>query len=165
MSEYESGVPVIEKNRAMTLIRSVKTGLSLLLVCSVGVSASDRKSFGNIQVQEVVSIYDADTFRVNIDGWPDLIGRNMPIRADGFDAPEIRGKCQAEKDGAQRARDLTVKALQGAEVIELRNMRRGKYFRIIADVYVDGESLKDLHFSAGTARSYAGGNREGWCSL
>lgn len=147
----------------MTLIRSIKTGLAVLLVCSGGAAASDREGFGDIQVQEVVSVYDADTFRVNIAGWPDLIGRNMPIRADGFDAPEIRGKCQAEKDGAQRARNLTVNALESAQVVELRNMRRGKYFRIIADVYVDGESLKELHLSAGTARPYDGGKREGWC--
>ena len=119
--------------------------------------------YGHVEVLEVVSVYDADTFRVNIAGWPDIIGANMPIRANGFDAPEIRGKCQSEKDAAQRARDLTVNALNNAEVIELRNMQRGKYFRIIADVYVDGEALKDIHLAAGTARPYAGGKRSGWC--
>jgi micrococcal nuclease len=42
-------------------------------------------------------------------------------------------------------------------------MDRGKYFRILADVYVDGENLTDLLISAGHARPYDGGKREGWC--
>ena len=121
------------------------------------------KNYGDIVVDEVVSIYDADTFRVNIAGWPALVGESMPIRANGFDAPEIRGKCDTEKALAQQAKQLTVDALRKAEVIELRNIQRGKYFRIIADVFIDGESLKDLHLNAGTARPYAGGKRSGWC--
>ena len=149
----------------MTLIRYLKIGVTFLLLCPVVALASDSNGYGDVEVLEVVSVYDADTFRVNIAGWSDIIGANIPIRADGFDAPEIRGKCQSEKDAAQRARDLTVNALNNAEVIELRNMRRGKYFRIIADVYVDGQSLQELHLTAGTARHYAGGKRESWCYL
>ena len=124
---------------------------------------STAKNYGNIKVQEVVSVFDADTFRVDLEDYPALIGENMPIRANGFDAPEIRGKCQKEKEGAQKAKQLTVSVLRKADVIELRNIRRGKYFRIIADVYIDGEALKDLHLNAGTARPYSGGKRDGWC--
>lgn len=147
----------------MKITKSICASL-VLAMFSISGLASDRGGYGDISISEVVSIYDADTFRVNIAGWPDIIGANIPIRADGFDAPEIRGKCQAERDKAQVARDLTVNALESAEVVELRNMRRGKYFRIIADVYLDGEALKDMHLSAGTARPYAGGKREGWCN-
>lgn len=78
----------------MTVIKSLKIGAALLLLCPAVALASDRKGYGDVVVQDVVSIYDADTFRVNIAGWPDLIGTNISIRADGFDAPEIRGKCQ-----------------------------------------------------------------------
>ncbi|MTI11958.1 thermonuclease family protein [Sansalvadorimonas verongulae] len=126
-------------------------------------TASD-KDYGTAIVEELISVYDADTFRVHISGWPDIVGNNIPIRADGFDAPEIRGKCPQEKVGAQRAKSLTVNALENAQTIELRNMRRGKYFRIIADVYVDDRSLKDMHLSAGTAVPYSGGTRISWCS-
>ncbi|HGX92428.1 MAG TPA: thermonuclease family protein, partial [Candidatus Tenderia sp.] len=37
----------------------------------------------NLVVSRVVSIYDADTFRVDINGWPPIIGSNMPIRVLG----------------------------------------------------------------------------------
>ena len=135
----------------------------LALVYSLASIAADKGNYGSLIVDEVTSIYDADTFRVNVKSWPPIIGERMSIRANGFDAPEIRGKCQEEKEGAQRAKQLTVNALRNAEVIELRNMQRGKYFRIIADVYVDGKSLTDMHIAAGTARPYSGGKREGWC--
>jgi len=32
------------------------------------------KEFGSVRVQSVVSVYDADTFRVSIEGWPPIIG-------------------------------------------------------------------------------------------
>ena len=137
--------------------------LFLLVILFSGIASGAEKYFEDVRVDEVISIYDADTFRITIKGWPEIIGKNMPIRANGFDAPEIRGKCQKEIDGAQRAKQLTVEALRTAKVIELRNLKRGKYFRIIADVFVDGKSLRDIHLKAGTARPYSGGKREGWC--
>ena len=120
--------------------------------------------YGNVRVSGVVSVYDADTFRVNIEGWPDLIGKNIPVRVNGVDAPDIRGECPSEKQAAQEAKGFTLKKLTEAQGIELRNIKRGKYFRIIADVYVDGENLSDLLIRAGYARPYDGGKREGWCS-
>ena len=126
-------------------------------------TTSGKEDYGTIVVSNIVSVYDADTFRVNVSGWPAIIGQSMPIRANGFDAPEIRGKCDLEKQLAQQARLITEQALQKAERIELRNSIRGKYFRIVADVYLDGEPLKEMHFRAGTARPYSGGKRKRWC--
>jgi micrococcal nuclease len=43
-------------------------------------------------------------------------------------------------------------------------MERGKYFRIAADVYVDGENLADVLVEAGVAVRYDGGNKtHKWC--
>ena len=99
--------------------------------------AISKKNYGVITVSEVTSIYDGDTFRANIKEYPELIGYRMGIRINGIDTPEMRGKCQKEKNLARAAKQFTVTQLRGAEKIELRNMKRGKYFRIVADVYVD----------------------------
>lgn len=53
---------------------------------------------------EVRTIYDGDTFRANIDGWPSVVAESMPIRTKGIDTPELRGKCQAEKEAAKAAK-------------------------------------------------------------
>lgn len=127
------------------------------------VSAPAAVDYGHMTVCDLVSVYDADTFRVNIHGWPDIIGRNISIRVLGVDAPEIRGKCASEKEQAQVARLYTLQALSNAGKIELRNLKRGKYFRILADVYVDGARLADELIRKGLARAYDGGRRDGWC--
>jgi len=121
------------------------------------------KEYGSVTVKRVTSVYDADTFRVDIEGYPAIAGEHIPIRVLGVDAPEIRGKCETEKINARLAKQFTVDMLLSAQTIELHNMRRGKYFRILADVYIDGSSLADLLISMGYARPYDGGKRMGWC--
>jgi endonuclease YncB( thermonuclease family) len=135
----------------------------LLIILALFAGNLCAKEYGSVTVLEVTSIYDADTFRVNIVGWPPIIGERDPIRLKGVDAPEIKGKCQSEKEAARKAKQYTVQALRSARSIELRNMERGKYFRVLSDVYMDGRNLSDALIEAGYARSYDGGKRMGWC--
>ena len=54
--------------------------------------------------------------------------------------------------------------LKDAEQIALKNMERGKYFRITAYVIVDGENLADMLIEAGMAIRYDGGKKiHKWC--
>ena len=54
--------------------------------------------------------------------------------------------------------------LKDAEQITLKNMERGKYFRIAAEVIIDGESLGDMLIEAGVAVRYDGGKKtHKWC--
>ena len=100
--------------------------MRLLLICLILISPSlHAKEYGNITVKEVTSIYDADTFRVNIEGYPSIVGERIPVRVLGVDAPELRGKCESEKIKARVAKQFTVQALRSAKTIELRNMQRG----------------------------------------
>lgn len=124
--------------------------------------ATKDSDYGTVVVTRLVSIYDGDTFRVDIEGWPDLVGKNMPIRVNGIDTPERRDKNEHIKALAQVAKEFVVTTLRSAETIELRNMERGKYFRIIADVYVDGQSLADMLIKEGLAKPYDGGTKSAW---
>ncbi len=85
------------------------------------------------------------------------------MRVLGIDAAEIRGKCESEKRMAQAAKKYAVQLLRSGQTIELQNIQRGKYFRILADVYIDGKSLGKELIKAGHARPYDGGKRKGWC--
>ena len=123
------------------------------------------KDYGSVTVSEVTSIYDADTFTVNIEGYPPIVGERISIRLLGVDTPEMRGRCESEKVKARQAKQFTVQVLRSAKTIELRNMRRGKYFRILANVYVDGKNLADGLIRSGHARVYDGGKRLGWCNV
>jgi micrococcal nuclease len=104
----------------------------------------------------VISIYDGDSFRANIKDYPPIVGEHMAIRINGIDTPELRGKCEKEKQLARKAKQFTVKHLRAAKSITLKNIKRGKYFRLIADVYIDGSSLGDLLLQHEHAVKYRG---------
>ena len=54
--------------------------------------------------------------------------------------------------------------LKDAERIDLKNMGRGKYFRIVADVYADGENLAEALIDSGMAVKYDGRKKNHkWC--
>ena len=98
-------------------------------------------TYGPATVLRVTKIIDGDTFKCNLKGWPPIVGRDISIRIAGIDAPEMRSKDPAVKEEAIRCREDLVLLLYCAKKIVLHNIKRGKYFRLIADVFVDGKSL------------------------
>ena len=123
-----------------------------------------------------MSCYDADTCRVNLprsafnDDWAyELFGHNIPIRVEGIDTPEIRGKCQKEKDLAKEARDLVRGLFEIAQTITLSidddpKEVRGKYFRIVGRLIADDVDISDLLIQKNLAVLYDGGTKtKDWC--
>jgi len=136
----------------------------LLLTLSLGVlSVQATPEYGTVTVSKVISVYDGDTFRVDIDSLPPIVGKNIPIRLNGVDTPEIQGKCQQEEDLAIKARDFVRIKLANAKEIKLTKLQRGKYFRVVADVYVDGVSLEQELLESELAYKYTGGKKSSWC--
>jgi micrococcal nuclease len=139
--------------------------LLLLFTCILGVfSAQAAPEYGTAIVSKVISVYDGDTFRVDIDSLPPIVGKNIPIRLNGVDTPEIQGKCQYEKDLALKARDFVRNKLANAKEIKLTNLQRGKYFRVVADVMIDGVSLEQELLENKLAYKYTGGKKSSWCN-
>ena len=133
-----------------------------LWLLSLQVVAADY--YGDLVVEKYISAYDGDTFRVDVAEIHPLIGQNMPIRLRGVDTPEIRAKCDQEKALAIKARDFVRDLLANAETILLKNIDRGKYFRIVADVSVDGVDLGSTLIENGLGRPYDAGKKESWCN-
>ena len=137
--------------------------LLLLTLCLGALSAQAAPEYGTVTVSKVISVYDGDTFRVDIDSLPPIVGKNIPIRLNGVDTPEIRGKCQYEKDLAIEARDFVRNKLANAKEIRLTKLQRGKYFRVVADVMIDGVSLEQELLDNALAYKYTGGKKSSWC--
>ena len=133
-----------------------------LLLCNA--LDSYAKSFGNYEGTVYLRNYDGDTITFNLPGLHPIIGEKISIRVNGIDTPEIRGKCEKEKYDAIQAKEMVADILKDAERITLKNMERGKYFRIAADVIVDGENLADMLIDTGMAIKYDGGKKtHKWC--
>ena len=144
------------KVKALTILFGIITILCVSLVQAA-------LQYGTVTVSKVINVYDGDTFRVNIDSLPPIVGKNIAIRVNGVDTPEIRGKCQYEKNLALKARDFVRGRLANAKEIQLINLQRGKYFRVVANVVVDGVSLERELLDNELAYEYSGGKKLSWC--
>ena len=135
----------------------------LLALCICSVPSFAKTQYGSVIVTKVISVYDGDTFRVNIDSLSPIVGKNIPVRLEGVDTPEINGKCQYEKDLAIEARDFVRNKLSKAKEIKLNEIQRGKYFRVVAKVFIDGVSLEKELLDRNLAYKYKGGKKINWC--
>lgn len=113
------------------------------------------KILGKTHKATVLYVYDGDTFVVDIPYWPDIVGKHMPIRVNGIDAPEIHDKRPEIADLAQKAKAKLTELLENKK-IALHNMRRDKYFRILADVYVDGMEVSKIMLDEKLVKEYHG---------
>lgn len=117
---------------------------------------------------QYVKNYDGDTITFNINGLHPIVGRNISIRVHGIDAPEIKGKAPCEKQRAMEAKELVENLLKNSKKVDLENIQRGKYFRLVADVYVDGISVGRKLLESGLAYPYDGGKKLkkiSWCNM
>lgn len=81
----------------------------------------------------IASVYDGDTFKINLNCSLAIYCEKVPVRVLGVDTPEIKGKTEREKKLAQQAKAFTKNFLaQGP--ISLSNCSRDKYFRLLCDV-------------------------------
>lgn len=124
----------------------------------------DAKTFRCV---EYVKNYDADTVTFNIKGVHPLLGDKISVRVNGLDAPEIKGKQPCEKDAARAAQRLVQSLLKNAKGINLENIGRDKYFRVLADVMIDGKSLTEILLKNRLANSYYGQTKQkvNWCEF
>ncbi|MBX7232379.1 MAG: thermonuclease family protein [Bdellovibrionales bacterium] len=109
--------------------------------------------------------YDGDTITVDIPNVHPLLGKHISVRIRHIDSPEVKGDLPCEKDKARRAKNLVENLLKRAKKIDLVNVAKDKYFRILADVMVDNVSLKDVLIKNHLAYHYEGGTKQknNWC--
>ena len=133
----------------------------IVMVLFMVVSSS---CIADVAIDKIVRVYDGDTIYVNLKDTPDIFGKNIGIRVNGIDTPEIRTRCKNEKALGYKAKAILVEQLEKASCIELRNEQRGKYFRLVADVYADGVDVTDKLLQSGLAVEYNGGTKnKDWC--
>ena len=134
----------------------MKTDLAYLIFAMVvaifGFSPFALSEPAPLQVVKVTSVYDGDTFKGDLNCDIVLFCKNISIRPSGYDAIEIRGA--TNRADAIAARDQLRDLLENAQRIELRNVKRGKYFRLIADVYIDNVKLSDIMLETGLVKRY-----------
>ena len=116
----------------------------------------DNQVFENVSV---ASVYDGDTFKINLNCSLAVYCEKVPVRVRGVDTPEIKGKTEREKKLAQKAKEFTKKFL-AQEPVNLSDCSRDKYFRLLCDVKNgQGKDLAHELIKNDLGYSYAGGTK------
>tara|TARA_R110000772_G_scaffold20466_1_gene56654 strand:+ start:15983 stop:16327 length:345 start_codon:yes stop_codon:yes gene_type:complete len=102
----------------------------------------------------VVSIYDGDTIRVNVDLGFGVYnkgnnGKGEPLRLYGINAPEVRGE---QRDQGLISRDRLRELILDKDII-IKTIKdsKGKYGRYLANVYLDDVNINEQLVAEGLA--------------
>tara|TARA_R110002020_G_scaffold50572_4_gene142704 strand:- start:730 stop:1119 length:390 start_codon:yes stop_codon:yes gene_type:complete len=113
----------------------------------------------NCKLRRVV---DGDTINVDVDLGFKVTLSNERIRLQGINSPESRTKNKAEKilglAAKARLKELLPKNFQ----IQTIKDGKGKFGRILAIPFVDGENICKRLIKEGHAREYHGGKKKSW---
>lgn len=141
--------------------------MSLLMVQSAMARKNCRHTSDTFRCVKFIKNYDGDTLTVSIPGQHGLFGKEVSVRLNGIDTAEKRTQDQCELSLALIARDYLryriLKSVSGT--IELRNIQRGKYFRVLAEVWVNGRNINEAMVENGLAVEYFGDTKPkvDWC--
>lgn len=122
----------------------VRFGFLIMLLFSFLVSSYKPLKEINFTGVQYLRNYDGDTVTVNIFGVHPLLGREIGVRLKDVDTPEM-----GEGAKAMAAKIFLEGLLESARQIDLKGCTRGKYFRIVCDIMVDGKSASKLVREAG----------------
>ena len=117
---------------------------------------NENQVFENVSI---ASIYDGDTFKINLNCSLAVYCEKVPVRVRGVDTPEIKGKTEREKKLAKQAKEFT-KNFLAKEPVNLSNCGRDKYFRLLCDVKNgQGKDLARELIKNDLGYSYDGGTK------
>ena len=105
---------------------------------------------------ELVRVRDGDTFVINIEGIPEVFGKEIAIRIRGIDTPELDDSRKEIKEIAYKAKFELEKLLTSSKKIVLYDLGRDKYFRVLASVKADNIDVGKYLIQKGLAKKYTG---------
>lgn len=162
---------ISDRNKAIIFATISAVAVSIGIVVSVWyppdvggkldyIITGKEKTYGDKQVI-VNRCYDGDTFFCDIPGWPDIIGLDIGIRLDGCDTPEMKSKKPEIKALAEAAAQYTKQRIEGKRVL-LKGLKRDKYFRLDAHVWINGSDLGEELIAKGLGKEYHGETKDPW---
>jgi len=124
------------------------------------IAAACILNIANAENYKVISVYDGDTFKIKFNN---SFTTNPSVRIRNIDAAEFgwRAKCKKESDLAIKAKTFLSNLILGKE-IDLRDIGKDKYGRILADVFIDNKNVAELLIENSLAKPYTN-NKINWC--
>jgi endonuclease YncB( thermonuclease family) len=116
---------------------------------------------------QVIRVSDGDTIVISAPFLPAPLKPELAVRIFGVDTPEKghRAQCPQEDQRAQLASKFTTQALQSHPKHQVIIYGWDKFGgRILGDILVNGQSIRQGLISNGHAREYYGDAKQSWCN-
>lgn len=133
----------------------IRTAIIACLLISP-VMAENGPDCGFYQYEaNVVSVYDGDTLRADVDLGFNTWRMNEPFRLYGIDTPELRGVDATTKAKGIAARNALRKRILNQDIVlcSIKD-KAGKYGRYLAVIWLGGENINDWLIKEGHAIPY-----------
>ena len=145
---------------------NMKKLLLLLLVVPTLALAQPKQKPGVTYDAQITRVIDGDTVAFHAPFLPDPLKKELSIRVFGVDTPEKghRAQCESENARGQAASAFTRNAVAQATQRQIVIMDWDKYGgRVLGDVILNGQSLRQMLIVNGYAREYYGEAKTSWC--
>lgn len=112
---------------------------------------------------DVTRVVDGDTVDVDIDLGFGMTYKKQRVRLYGIDTPESRTRDLVEKKYGKAAKKFLQEKIESAEVVTLYSHDKGKFGRILGELFIDGSSdlsLNQLMINNYHAVAYHGQSKE-----
>lgn len=141
--------------------------LILLAVPMIALAQTTGKQRPGVTYDAVITrVIDGDTVAYQALWLPDPLKKELSVRIYGVDTPEkgFRAACPSEDARGQAATAFTKKLVNASTKRQVVLIDWDKYGgRVLGDVLLDGQSLRQQLIANGYAREYYGDAKQSWC--
>lgn len=144
----------------------MKKIITILLLVPCLAFAQGKQRSGVTYDAVITRVIDGDTVAFQAPFLPAPLKPELSIRVFGVDTPEkgFRAQCESENARGQAATAFTKQAVAQATTRQVILMDWDKYGgRVLGDVILNGQSLRQMLIANGYAREYYGEAKTSWC--
>lgn len=145
----------------------MKKLITLLLLVPMLAFAQGKQKPGVTYDAVITRVIDGDTVAFQAPFLPAPLKPELSIRVFGVDTPEkgFRAQCESENARGQAATAFTKQAIAQSTQRQIVLMDWDKYGgRVLGDVLLNGQSLRQMLIANGFAREYYGEAKTSWCN-
>jgi endonuclease YncB( thermonuclease family) len=149
--------------------KNMKKLILTLLIAVAALPALAQKMPKNSAIYDaqIIRVSDGDTIVIAAPFLPAPLKPELAVRIFGVDTPEKghRAQCPQENDRALVASRFTTQAIQSTNRHQVVIYGWDKFGgRILGDILVNGQSIRQGLIANGLAREYYGEAKQSWCN-
>lgn len=139
----------------------------LLLLAVPMIALAQKQPKGVTYDAQILKVSDGDTVVIAAPFLPAPLKPQLAVRIFGVDTPEKghRAQCPSEAQRGEMATQFTKQLVQNGKQFQVILYGWDKFGgRVLGDIIVDGQSVRQGLIANGLAREYYGDKKESWCN-